>query len=60
MSDYVYNLLKKHHSVRSFKKDPVSEESVKQLIEAGQVLRHPVIYKRIQLSVLMTLRLKKI
>lgn len=36
MSDYVYNLLKKHHSVRSFKKDPVSEESVKQLIEAGQ------------------------
>lgn len=36
MSDYVYNLLKKHHSVRSFKDEPISEEHIKKLIEAGQ------------------------
>ena len=34
MSDYVYNLLKKHHSVRSFKDEPISEEHIKKLIEA--------------------------
>lgn len=36
MSEHVYNLLKKHHSVRSFKKEPISEEHIKQLVEAGQ------------------------
>ncbi|OEK71046.1 NADPH-dependent oxidoreductase [Staphylococcus equorum] len=36
MSDHVYNLLKKHHSVRNFKKEPIPEEHIKQLVEAGQ------------------------
>ncbi|KRG11008.1 oxygen-insensitive NADPH nitroreductase [Staphylococcus sp. NAM3COL9] len=36
MSDHVYNLLKKHHSVRNFKKEPIPEEYIKQLVEAGQ------------------------
>src|SRR5699024_11882236 len=35
MSDHVYNLLKKHHSVRNFKKDTISEEHIKQMVEAG-------------------------
>lgn len=35
MSDYVYNLLKKHHSVRNFKQEPIPEEHIKKLIEAG-------------------------
>lgn len=36
MSDYVYDLMKKHHSVRKFKKHTLSEETVKKLVEAGQ------------------------
>lgn len=36
MSEHVYNLVKKHHSVRNFKKENVPEEHIKQLIEAGQ------------------------
>lgn len=36
MSEHVYNLLKQHHSVRKFKKEPISESHIKQLIEAGQ------------------------
>lgn len=36
MSDYVYNLLKKHHSVRNFKKEVIPETHIKQLVEAGQ------------------------
>lgn len=36
MSDYVYNLVKKHHSVRKFKNKPLSEDVVKKLVEAGQ------------------------
>ncbi|MCU5746524.1 NADPH-dependent oxidoreductase [Staphylococcus sp. SQ8-PEA] len=36
MSDYVYNLLNKHHSVRRFKDQPLPDEDVKKLVEAGQ------------------------
>lgn len=36
MSDHVYNLVKKHHSVRKFKNKPLSEDVVKKLVEAGQ------------------------
>ncbi|MBN6095071.1 oxygen-insensitive NADPH nitroreductase [Staphylococcus saprophyticus] len=36
MSEHVYNLLKNHHSVRKFKKEPISEAHIKQLVEAGQ------------------------
>jgi len=36
VSDYVYDLMKKHHSVRKFKKHTLSEETVKKLVEAGQ------------------------
>lgn len=49
MSDYVYELAKKHHSVRKFKDQPLSEDVVRKLVEAGQSLQHLVIYKRIQL-----------
>lgn len=37
MSDYVYNLAKKHHSVRKFKPEPLTRETVGKLIEAGQM-----------------------
>ena len=36
MSDYVYKLAKKHHSVRKFKDQPLSEDVVRKLVEAGQ------------------------
>ncbi|EZR71973.1 TPA: nitroreductase family protein [Staphylococcus aureus] len=36
MSDHIYNLVKKHHSVRKFKNKPLSEDVVKKLVEAGQ------------------------
>lgn len=36
MSEHVYNLVKKHHSVRKFKNKPLSEDVVKKLVEAGQ------------------------
>ena len=36
MSEHVYNLLKNHHSVRKFKKEPISEAHIKQVVEAGQ------------------------
>ena len=36
MSDYVYELAKKHHSVRRFKDQPLSEGVVRKLVEAGQ------------------------
>ena len=36
MSDYVYELMKKHHSVRRFKSTPLSEDTVEKLVEAGQ------------------------
>lgn len=36
MSDYVYELAKKHHSVRKFKDQPLSEDVVRKLVEAGQ------------------------
>ncbi|SUM31337.1 nitroreductase [Staphylococcus gallinarum] len=36
MSEHVYNLVKQHHSVRNFKKERISEEHIKQLVEAGQ------------------------
>ena len=36
MSDYVYELARKHHSVRKFKDQPLSEDVVKKLVEAGQ------------------------
>ena len=37
MSDYVYDLAKKHHSVRKFKAEPLARETVEKLIEAGQM-----------------------
>ncbi|UEX90064.1 NADPH-dependent oxidoreductase [Staphylococcus ratti] len=37
MSDYVYDLAKKHHSVRKFKPNAIHREVVKKLIEAGQM-----------------------
>ncbi len=36
MSDYVYNLVKKHDSVRNLSYKPLSEDVVKKLVEAGQ------------------------
>lgn len=36
MSDYVYDLMKKHHSVRQFKDKALSDETVQKLVEAGQ------------------------
>lgn len=36
VSEHVYNLVKKHHSVRKFKNKPLSEDVVKKLVEAGQ------------------------
>ena len=36
MTDYVYNLLKQHHSERKFKPNDIPEETIKELIEAGQ------------------------
>lgn len=36
MSDYVNELMKKHHSVRRFKTTPLSQEIVEKLVEAGQ------------------------
>ncbi|MCI2774143.1 NADPH-dependent oxidoreductase [Staphylococcus petrasii] len=36
MSNHVYDLTKKHHSVRKFKDKPLSEDIVKKLVEAGQ------------------------
>ena len=36
MSDYVYELMKQHHSVRKFKNQPLGSETVEKLVEAGQ------------------------
>lgn len=36
VSDYVYDLMRKHHSVRKFKDSPLSDDTVKKLVEAGQ------------------------
>lgn len=36
MTDYAYNLMKRHHSVRKFKTNPLSEDVIKKLVEAGQ------------------------
>lgn len=36
MTDYVYDLMKKHHSVRQFKDKPLSDDTVRKLVEAGQ------------------------
>lgn len=36
MTNYVYDLMKKHHSVRKFKDEPLSDENVKRIVEAGQ------------------------
>ena len=36
MSDAIEQLMKKHHSVRRFKQEPLSEATVKQLVQAGQ------------------------
>ncbi|MEJ7174664.1 oxygen-insensitive NADPH nitroreductase [Staphylococcus caprae] len=36
MSDYVYDLMRKHHSVRKFKESPLSDDAVKKIVEAGQ------------------------
>ncbi|UXR71613.1 MULTISPECIES: NADPH-dependent oxidoreductase [unclassified Staphylococcus] len=37
MSDYVYHLAKQHHSVRKFKAETLTRETVAKLIEAGQM-----------------------
>ena len=60
MSDYVYELMKKHHSVRRFKSTPLSEDTVEKLVEAGQSASTSSYYKLIQSLVLMTLKLKRI
>lgn len=36
MTNYVYDLMKKHHSVRKFKDKPLSNDEIKKLVEAGQ------------------------
>ncbi|UDI79187.1 oxygen-insensitive NADPH nitroreductase [Staphylococcus taiwanensis] len=36
MADYVYDLMKRHHSVRKFKDKPLNDETIKKLVEAGQ------------------------
>ncbi|PTF03484.1 NADPH-dependent oxidoreductase [Staphylococcus devriesei] len=36
MADYVYDLMKRHHSVRKFKNNLLSEKTVRKLVEAGQ------------------------
>ncbi|WP_251521319.1 MULTISPECIES: oxygen-insensitive NADPH nitroreductase [Staphylococcus] len=36
MTDHVYNLLKKHHSVRKFKSEPVPDDHIERMVEAGQ------------------------
>lgn len=36
MTNYVYDLMKKHHSVRKYKNNPLSDDVVKRLVEAGQ------------------------
>ena len=36
VSDYVYDLMRKHHSVRKFKESPLSDDAVKKIVEAGQ------------------------
>ena len=60
MSDYVYELMKKHHSVRRFKTTPLSQEIVEKLVGRGQSASTSSFYKHIQSLVLMTLKLKKI
>lgn len=37
MSEYVYDLAKRHHSVRKFKQTPIERETIEKLIEAGQM-----------------------
>ncbi|PTJ10309.1 oxygen-insensitive NADPH nitroreductase [Staphylococcus simulans] len=36
MSDVIDQIMMKHHSVRKFKNEPLSKETVKKLVEAGQ------------------------
>ncbi|CAD7360803.1 MULTISPECIES: oxygen-insensitive NADPH nitroreductase [Staphylococcus] len=37
MSEYVYDLAKRHHSVRKFKSNQISRDTIEKLIEAGQM-----------------------
>lgn len=37
MSEYVYDLAKRHHSVRKFKQTPIERATIEKLIEAGQM-----------------------
>lgn len=62
VSEHVYNLVKKHHSVRKFKNKPLSEDVVKKLVEAGQSASTSslVSCKHTQLLVSTMRRLKKI
>ena len=60
MSDYVYELMKQHHSVRKFKNQPLGSETVEKLVEAGQSALHPVIFKLILLLVLKIQALKRV
>ena len=60
MSDYVYELMKQHHSVRKFKNQPLGSETVEKLVEADRVLLHPVIFKLILLLVLKIQALKRV
>lgn len=37
MKQSVYDLTQQHRSIRNFKDEPLSDETVKQLVEAGQM-----------------------
>ncbi len=39
MSDYVYDLMKKHHSVRQFKDKALSDETVQKLVSRSRAER---------------------
>lgn len=46
MSEYVYDLAKRHHSVRKFKQTPIERATIEKLIEAGQMASTSSFYKR--------------
>ena len=60
MSEYAYELMKEHHSVRQFKDKPLSDDVVRKLVEAGQSASTSSYCKHIPLLALMILKLKQI
>lgn len=60
VSEHVYNLVKKHHSVRKFKNKPLSEDVVKKLVEAGQSASTSSFLQAYSIIVSTMRRLKKI